>query len=259
MSQLYTRHGTPQSPNATKGVTNRPAWTHVSSCSRCGGAGGSDKWAHTGWTCFQCGGSGKGPTIIEPLYTIEKLEQLNASQNKRWAKKQAEHKAAAEAKEMQARNAFAPFLAQYQPTIDALRFALPLCRDGSWPSKAINKALSFLDRGAEPFYLDEALGYAVEAAAKLDEKPSEWIGTVGERTTVTFTVTFVISFEPFRYGWPRSYLTVGKTDAGDVVVHKGANGWDKGETVTAKWTVKEHGEREGVKQTVLARPTFPKA
>jgi hypothetical protein len=27
-------------------------------CSRCGGAGGSDSWRFTGWTCYGCGGSG---------------------------------------------------------------------------------------------------------------------------------------------------------------------------------------------------------
>lgn len=28
-------------------------------CTRCGGAGGSDRWADTGWTCYQCEGSGR--------------------------------------------------------------------------------------------------------------------------------------------------------------------------------------------------------
>ncbi len=28
-------------------------------CTRCDGAGGSDRWADTGWTCYQCGGSGR--------------------------------------------------------------------------------------------------------------------------------------------------------------------------------------------------------
>ncbi|AYK20477.1 hypothetical protein C0073_022335 (plasmid) [Aeromonas veronii] len=29
-------------------------------CGRCGGRGGSEAWSHTGWTCYQCGGTGKG-------------------------------------------------------------------------------------------------------------------------------------------------------------------------------------------------------
>ena len=28
-------------------------------CNRCGGAGGADKWKHTGTVCYKCGGSGK--------------------------------------------------------------------------------------------------------------------------------------------------------------------------------------------------------
>ena len=30
-------------------------------CDRCGGAGGADAWAYTGWTCYKCGGEGKVP------------------------------------------------------------------------------------------------------------------------------------------------------------------------------------------------------
>jgi len=30
-------------------------------CHRCGGAGGAEKWRHTGYTCFQCGGAGGWP------------------------------------------------------------------------------------------------------------------------------------------------------------------------------------------------------
>ena len=28
-------------------------------CDRCGGAGGADQWKYTGWTCYECGGTGK--------------------------------------------------------------------------------------------------------------------------------------------------------------------------------------------------------
>jgi hypothetical protein len=31
----------------------------TNTCNRCGGAGGADKWQMTGWTCYQCGGTGK--------------------------------------------------------------------------------------------------------------------------------------------------------------------------------------------------------
>ena len=34
-------------------------WKDEDKCPRCGGAGGSDKWSFTGWTCNRCNGSGK--------------------------------------------------------------------------------------------------------------------------------------------------------------------------------------------------------
>ena len=42
---------------------------------------------------------------------------------------------------------------------------------------------------------------------------------------------------------------------GNVVVYKGSTTvGEKGETVTLKATIKDHGEREGVNQTIIARP-----
>lgn len=52
-------------------------------CSRCGGQGGSQKWDHTGWTCYQCGGSCFGPARSVKLYSSSKLEQLNKARDKR--------------------------------------------------------------------------------------------------------------------------------------------------------------------------------
>lgn len=56
-------------------------------CWRCGGAGGSQAWIHTGWTCYLCGGTGKGPQKWVKVYTAEKLAKLVAAQEKRDAKK----------------------------------------------------------------------------------------------------------------------------------------------------------------------------
>ena len=62
-------------------------------CARCGGAGASDKWLHTGRTCYGCGGTGERvkPKIIKE-YTPEYFAKL---QDKRRAR--AEAKAQAEA------------------------------------------------------------------------------------------------------------------------------------------------------------------
>jgi hypothetical protein len=77
---LFT--GTPQI-NA-KGA---PSITKESPCGRCGGQGGSEVWKFTGWTCFQCGGSGRGSIVCHKLYTAEQLAKLNATADKKAAAK----------------------------------------------------------------------------------------------------------------------------------------------------------------------------
>jgi hypothetical protein len=71
-------------------------------CIRCGGAGGSDKWAYTGWTCYECGGTGQGKDEIVKEYTPEyeaKLEERRANRRAKWEAEHAEEIAEAKAKE----------------------------------------------------------------------------------------------------------------------------------------------------------------
>ena len=68
-------------------------------CSRCGGAGGADKWQFTGWTCYQCGGSGKEHGKWKE-YTPEyeaKLEARRKAKAEKWEREHAEEIAKAEA------------------------------------------------------------------------------------------------------------------------------------------------------------------
>lgn len=74
-------------------------------CDRCGGAGGADAWAYTGYTCYKCGGTGQGGSEIVKEYTPEYEAKLEARRQARAAKWEAEHaeeiakqKAEAEAK-----------------------------------------------------------------------------------------------------------------------------------------------------------------
>lgn len=75
---------------------DRATITEQHVCSRCGGAGASDRWAHTGRTCYQCGGSGTMGTKATPLYSAEKLAKLVATQEKRHAALKAKKQAQAE-------------------------------------------------------------------------------------------------------------------------------------------------------------------
>lgn len=68
-SALYAAVGTEAEPEALAAykaakATYREAerahagTSYRDACGRCGGAGGSDVWRGTGWTCYDCGGSG---------------------------------------------------------------------------------------------------------------------------------------------------------------------------------------------------------
>ena len=59
-----------------------------------------------------------------------------------------------------------------------------------------------------------------------------------------------------------TWVFVTEDSDGNVVVYKGSGhlynadgqGATKGDKVAVKATIKEHGERDGVKQTIIARP-----
>jgi hypothetical protein len=100
--------------------------------------------------------------------------------------------------------------------------------------------------------------FNAERDAKLAEKraheaaTSNWIGTEGERREFELDIQWVKIFEGI-YG--TSYIHGLKDLGGNVVIYKGSNCLgEKGERVRIKATIKEHSERDGVKQTVIARP-----
>jgi len=79
------------------------------------------------------------------------------------------------------------------------------------------------------------------------------VGTVGEKTTMTIKVVHIVVLEG-SYG--TTYINICEDENNNTIIYKGnANGFpDKGETATITATIKEHGVREGVKQTVIQRP-----
>jgi len=58
---------------------NGTKYYHDWTCDRCGGAGFSDKWLHTGRVCYQCGGSGRlaSPRTVK-VYTEEYIAKMQA-------------------------------------------------------------------------------------------------------------------------------------------------------------------------------------
>jgi hypothetical protein len=87
------------------------------------------------------------------------------------------------------------------------------------------------------------------------------LGTVGEKITLTLTIKKVIYLESV-YGV--TLLTILEDADKNVVIYKGNAGavtinpngsfYNEGDTITITATVKEHGVRNGVKQTVIQRP-----
>lgn len=84
-----------------------------------------------------------------------------------------------------------------------------------------------------------------------DRATSKHVGVVGKREVFTLNVERVIRLDG-EYGV--SYIYLCKDVEGNVIVYKGTQYWEE-PVVTVKATVKEHGEREGVMQTIIQRPT----
>lgn len=79
------------------------------------------------------------------------------------------------------------------------------------------------------------------------------LGTIGEKITLTLTVVHIVVLDSL-YG--ASYINICEDADKNVVIYRGdAKGFPNiDETATVVATVKEHGVRNGVKQTVIARP-----
>ena len=93
--------------------------------------------------------------------------------------------------------------------------------------------------------------WASEKAA-LDAKRAH-IGAVGQKVTIELTVVHVVVLEGM-YG--TTYINICEDADQNVIIYKGSSNAipGKGHTVNVTATVKEHGVRDGVKQTVIQRP-----
>jgi len=240
-------------------------YNYDATCSRCGGAGGSDKWAHTGWTCFQCGGSGKGGVHTGKLYTAEKLVKLNATQQKRNAALKVKRDAAQlvqQAAASEARQAF--YLANRELVTGLSNWAeVPGNLDHSsfllemWQTLEQNGQLTDGQMAATQKWLDSIKARAAARAA------SQFIGEVGKRMEFTLVIERIIKLEAqdnFSRGgryqqWALPTIYLCRDDQGNRVVYKGSSALGaKGETIRLKATVEAHDTYKDENQTKIARP-----
>jgi hypothetical protein len=80
-----------------------------------------------------------------------------------------------------------------------------------------------------------------------------FVGTVGEKITLTLKVVHIVELDG---SFGTIYINICEDADNNTIIYKGnAKGFpEKGETATITATVKEHGVRNGVKQTVIQRP-----
>lgn len=105
--------------------------------------------------------------------------------------------------------------------------------------------------------IEKAQARVAERAAAQEAKrqTAKHIGTVGERRDFDLVVKFTTSFET-QFGLTRVYVM--EDAEGNVVVYKGSTNLmaEKGDEVEFKATIKAHDKRDGVAQTIVARPKF---
>ena len=245
MTELFFRSGSPigtarvHVDGARRFVVVQP------SCGKCGGLG-HGPWRQDGGRCYRCGGCGALPARNETVYDAEALDKLRAAQEKRDAKKAAKQAAADAAARAKIDALAEQFNAANPGLIDWLR-----AKKGDFFESLSEQ---FAKRGtlsdAQVSALVRIREQDAERAAKGTD--SQHVGVVGDRHRLVLCVRLVRSFESV-YGI--IWLHVCEDADGNVVVYKGSKELAaRGETVTVDATVTEHGEREGVKQTIIKRP-----
>lgn len=238
--ELFTREGKLVTPNA--GSPEKPAYRYIDLCYRCGGKGGSQAWAYTGYYCYLCRGTGKSLEKTVPLYTAEKLAKLQAAEEKRYAAKLAKAEAKAKAEAVERQQRIEAMLAEHADFIAKLRSL-----DGEfW----VGFRDSFFVRAEAPTERQIALVEA-EVAKRAANAASGHFGTVGEKITITATIERIIRLDS---QWGANWINILRSGA-NVASYKGQVDLGcEGDTVTLTATVADHTEYKGTKQTILKRP-----
>ena len=245
-------------------------------CGRCGGQGASEAWKFTGCTCYECGGSGRSKVRLEKRYTPEYQAKLDARRKVRQDKIDREWKAGAakrnaeknlntlhrygfqeldayavlgntfdikdQLKEVGAR--FSPELHWVCPTEPTWLTSNPYIR--------INVADVFTMTDEGLFVLKDDIHEFMDA---LEPARGEYIGKVGQRLSVTATLTRAIPYDAsFSYQRTTGYIYIFETADGNTLVWRTTSAWlDTDKEYDIVGTVKEHSEYNKVRQTVLTR------
>lgn len=267
-NDLFFRTGTPFTGTPKTDAKGRLYTVVSTQCRRCGGAGRSDKWAHTGYVCYDCNGSCRGPDRDMLLYTADRLATLNATRDKRHATK------AAKAAVVRA-------TAQAQATANREAFQAEFADVLPWLSHAGCSPLEGEGTGDEIAYRDGFLGDMLRAAhtratwtpaqatairaayaRSLEDKrkraASQHVGIIGGRIETSVTVERVNSYDRPQFGasWLSEtvYIITMRDAEGNALISKSSRFYaEKGQQFSIKATVKDHNDYQGEMQTLLQR------
>jgi hypothetical protein len=272
MEKLFTRHGSEFTGKPhTNDEGGKPHTYERHRCGRCGGAGGSDKWAHTGWTCYECGGSGKGPVRMVKLYTAAQNAKLDAIKTKRLARKFAQTEVARKQAEGEREIRRAEFVANYSAFLERVRPYAEARSTDRYDN--ISPRYPFIadvySRAWANFRLTPAQANAVEAAIQKIEATearkaaSGHVGKVGERRRFTVVAERVARIAT-QFG--TLYISTMRDGDGNAIVSKGryvpaTATWNHDlerfecskDSFTITATIKEHSSYGGEAQTIVQR------
>ena len=264
--EFFTRSGNPILAADVMQVSgNHCTYKFQRCCGRCGGLGGSHAWAHTGWTCYECGGVGRWMASARG-YTAERLAQLNAMLEKRRAKAEEARRVKAEAEEQRLAGLRAAFKAEHGEVVGWLEanakgddsnepnFAGSLLQSlHKWGSLKAGQLQSLHKWGpltAGQLQAVEAILVREREQAEL-AKHSRHLGAVKERITVTLTVERVLDWSYGSYPTIYRYCNLSRDEHGNRVKYVGSKVLEAG---TYKATIKELGEYKGELETTIERP-----
>lgn len=272
MVELFTREGSPVPTTAAiiEDEKGRPCFQTRRPCGRCGGQGRSDRWAHTGFVCFDCDGECYRGTMLVKVYTAAEIEKLNVRRDKLRATKQAKI-AAADAKRQEEAMARAAEFKEAHGALMTRAWDYLHARYGTdeHSDEVLERAHSdyvydIITKAERRNDISEGQIEAVKAALdrydaeQARKAAADYIGEVGQRLTLKVTVIRVYNIKrnKFHAPWETETLSIitMRTDEGNTVVSKSTSFYKRrGTVLTIKGTVKEHTVYNDEKQTDLQR------
>lgn len=229
-------------------------------CSRCGGKGGSEAWAHTGFTCYKCGGTGGRHVVPARCYTRAALDAVIAAQA---AKEQARIDA-------QIQRNQAALAARKTAFTEWLQTGEP---DGAvliWASEQLDSSSNFLADMAHrlrDFWIPSRAQYdaLVNAKAREDERAriateSRHLGEVGTKLgpTKVFLVRVFDYSKPDDYPPIYRWKHVMRTEDDQTLIYTGGSKYvphqEQDVPFLISGKIKKLDDYKGTKQTHIERP-----